>query len=141
MVANSEIEDFMVRCMTKVGTATDHAIALAKCLSAADYRGHFSHGLNRLGILLIRFNIFHEITLKCCLLNKLDKYVHDIKTGLTCSSGEPKIIKESSATALVDGMNLLGPVVGNFCMSIAIKKAKESGIGMVVANRSTHYGE
>ena len=44
------------------------------------------------------------------------------------------------ATALVDGKNLLGPVVGNFCMDIAIKKAKEFGIGMVVARRSNHYG-
>jgi LDH2 family malate/lactate/ureidoglycolate dehydrogenase len=34
----------------------------------------------------------------------------------------------------------LGPVVGNFCMDIAIKKAKEFGIGMVVARRSNHYG-
>jgi len=59
---------------------------------------------------------------------------------LTQSSGEPVVVKESGATALVDGMNLLGPVVGNFCMSLAIKKAKEIGIGLVVANRSTHYG-
>ena len=27
-----------------------------------------------------------------------DKYVHDVKTGLTCASGEPSIVKESGAT-------------------------------------------
>lgn len=53
---------------------------------------------------------------------------------------EPKLIKDLGATALVDGMNLLGPVVGNFCMDLAIKKAKEFGIGMVVTKRSNHYG-
>lgn len=67
-------------------------------------------------------------------------YVRDIKTGTTLSDREPKVIKESNATALVDGNNLLGPVVGNFCMQLAIKKAKNIGIGIVVANRSNHYG-
>ena len=33
-----------------------------------------------------------------------------------------------------------GPAVGKFCMSLAIKKAKEVGIGIVVAKRSNHYG-
>ena len=67
-------------------------------------------------------------------------YVRNVKSGTTNSSMEPEIVKESPATALVDGNNLLGPVVGNFCMKLAIKKAKEVGIGMVVANRSNHYG-
>jgi len=40
----------------------------------------------------------------------------------------------------VDGGNLLGPVVGNFCMSLAIKKAKDAGIGWVVAKRTNHFG-
>ncbi len=44
------------------------------------------------------------------------------------------------ATALVDGCNLLGPVVGAFCMELAISKAKELGVGIVVAKHSTHYG-
>lgn len=33
----------------------------------------------------------------------------------------------------MDGRNLLGPVVGNFCMDLAVKKAKEAGVGMVNA--------
>lgn len=67
-------------------------------------------------------------------------YVRDVKTGTTNSKDEPTIIKESPATALVDGQNTLGPVVGNFSMQLAIRKAKQVGIGMVVANRSNHYG-
>lgn len=61
-------------------------------------------------------------------------YVHDIESGITVCKDEPKIRKETAATAYVDGRNLLGPVVGNFCMGLAIKKAKESGVGWVVAN-------
>ncbi len=60
-------------------------------------------------------------------------YVKDIQTGICAKDGEPVVVKESAATALVDGKNLLGPVVGNFCMNLAIKKAKEVGIGWVVA--------
>jgi LDH2 family malate/lactate/ureidoglycolate dehydrogenase len=42
-------------------------------------------------------------------------------------------LKETAATAYVDGQNGLGPVVGNYCMDLAIKKAKGSGVGWVVA--------
>ena len=65
----------------------------------------------------------------------------DVQKGTTNSVEEPSVLKESPATALVDGNNLLGPVVGNFCMKLAIQKAKEVGIGLVVAQRSTHYGK
>jgi LDH2 family malate/lactate/ureidoglycolate dehydrogenase len=64
----------------------------------------------------------------------------DVKEGIINFNDEPKILKEAVATAWVDGMNLLGPVVGNFCMNLAIEKAKKCGIGMVVAKRSNHYG-
>ena len=40
----------------------------------------------------------------------------------------------------MDGNNLLGPVVGNFCSDLAVKKAKETGVGWVVTKGSNHYG-
>ena len=49
LVAIPEIKHFVNRCMTKVGTNSKHANELAEVLVAADHRGHFSHGLNRLG--------------------------------------------------------------------------------------------
>lgn len=61
-------------------------------------------------------------------------YVHDIASGITVSDREPHIINEKAATAYVDGCNLLGPVVGDFCMKLAIQKAKSSGVGFVTAN-------
>lgn len=63
-----------------------------------------------------------------------DMYVKDIQTKICEKDGEPAVVKETAATALVDGKNLLGPVVGNFCMNLAIKKAKDVGIGWVVAH-------
>ena len=60
-------------------------------------------------------------------------YVHDIRSGITVSNTEPVILRETAATAHVDGNNVLGPVVGNFCMDLAINKSKSAGIGFVVA--------
>ena len=62
-----------------------------------------------------------------------EMYVKDVKSGTTVSDKEPVILKELAGTAWVDGNNLLGPCVGKFCIDLAIKKAKEAGIGMVVA--------
>lgn len=67
-----------------------------------------------------------------------DMYAHDIETKTTVSDIEPKLLRETAATAHVDGMNTLGPVVGNFCMDIAISKAKDVGIGFVVAKGTWH---
>ncbi|XP_076313421.1 uncharacterized protein LOC143226392 [Tachypleus tridentatus] len=49
IISLPEIHRFMERCMTKVGTSESDAKALADVLVAGDHRGHFSHGLNRLG--------------------------------------------------------------------------------------------
>ncbi|XP_013772479.1 uncharacterized protein LOC106457588 [Limulus polyphemus] len=117
VVSVPEIRCFMERCMTKVGTRESDAKALAEVLVAGDNRGHFSHGLNR-----------------------LEMYVNDVQKKICCVEGQPEIINETAATAYIDGKNLLGPVVGNFSMKLAIKKAKESGIGWVVAKGSNHYG-
>jgi LDH2 family malate/lactate/ureidoglycolate dehydrogenase len=81
----------MVDCMVFMSTPRHHAVSLANNLMAADYRGHFSHGLNRLGM-----------------------YVTDIKSGNCDPTAEPKVLKESVATAWVDGNNGLGVVVGEF---------------------------
>ncbi|XP_075905389.1 putative oxidoreductase YjmC isoform X2 [Nelusetta ayraudi] len=117
LISKVEVQGFIERCMVAVGTKPHHARSLAEVLVEGDHRGHYSHGLNR-----------------------MDMYVKDIKTGICAKDGEPVVEKESAATALVDGRNLLGPVVGNFCMKLAIQKAKEVGIGWVVAHGSNHYG-
>uniref|UniRef100_A0A8C4Q6Z6 Malate dehydrogenase n=1 Tax=Eptatretus burgeri TaxID=7764 RepID=A0A8C4Q6Z6_EPTBU len=116
-VSKTDAAHFIQQCMEAAGSNTAHAKALAEVLVEGDYRGHFSHGLNR-----------------------LDMYVKDIQSGICSAQGEPLVEKETAATALVDGRNLLGPVVGNFCMDLAIQKAREAGIGWVVAKGSNHYG-
>ena len=48
-VAVDDVESFVERCMAAVGTPSEHCRSLAQVLVAGDFRGHFSHGLNRLG--------------------------------------------------------------------------------------------
>ena len=62
-----------------------------------------------------------------------ETYVNDISSKTTLCSKEPTVLSEKAASAYVDGQNLLGPVVGNFSMQLAIKKAKQAGIGWVTA--------
>ncbi|CAF0884261.1 unnamed protein product, partial [Didymodactylos carnosus] len=117
IISKDEIHSFIVKCMLRVGTKPSHAAELANNLACADYRGHYSHGLNR-----------------------LDMYVEDVKSGTTERKGEPQIMKNNGATALVDGKNLLGPVVGSYCMDLAIEKAKKFGVGVVSCRHSNHFG-
>ena len=49
IVPRGEVKRFIVDCMSSVKTSFEHAEKLADNLCAADYRGHYSHGLNRLG--------------------------------------------------------------------------------------------
>uniref|UniRef100_A0A0N5AUT6 Malate/L-lactate dehydrogenase n=1 Tax=Syphacia muris TaxID=451379 RepID=A0A0N5AUT6_9BILA len=112
-----QIRNFIVKCLAKYDCNLEHAGQLADTLICADYRGHYSHGISRLYV-----------------------YVEDIATKSCAASGKPKILKRKGATAWVDGQNLLGPVVGNYCMQLAVDIAKDVGIGWVVVKNSNHFG-
>lgn len=49
LVQVKEVNAFLQRAIEAAGAAAPHAASLAEVLVAADRRGHFSHGLNRLG--------------------------------------------------------------------------------------------
>ena len=73
--------------MEASGAIPRHAACLADVLLAADLRGHYSHGLNR-----------------------LEMYTRDICEGLCDGKATPVVVKETSATAFVDARNGLGMV-------------------------------
>lgn len=73
-------------------------------------------------------------------MNRLEMYLNDLSTGVIDGFAEPQILKETAATAWVDGNNALGAGVGRFCMDLAIQKAKNVGVGWVCAKHSNHYG-
>ena len=55
-------------------------------------------------------------------------------------NAKPSIVRETASTALIEGNNSLGAVVGNFAMGVAIEKAKTTGVGWVTVRGSNHFG-
>jgi len=53
IIARNEMRSFIKNAMIAVGTNSSHAEILADVLVTGDYRGHYSHGLNRLGLNII----------------------------------------------------------------------------------------
>jgi LDH2 family malate/lactate/ureidoglycolate dehydrogenase len=99
------------------GVPAEDAAVIAHCLVSADLRGVDTHGLCRLPIYLER--------VRKGLINPNPKL-------------EPKRVTPVAAT--LDGQNGFGFVIGTRAMQEAISMARESGIGVVSARRSTHFG-
>jgi LDH2 family malate/lactate/ureidoglycolate dehydrogenase len=84
----------------------------------SDRRGIESHGCNR----------FKAI------------YIDRLQEGIQKPVTEFEIVRETPTTAVVDGHDGMGMIVGYKSMQMAIDKAKKYGMGMVAARNSTHYG-
>lgn len=112
-----EAKKFMKNCFLAVGASAENAETVSSNLLEADYRGHYSHGMNR-----------------------LEMYIRDIQDGTTDANVLPVVLNETVSTAYLDGKNGLGAVIGKKAMEIAIQKAQETGIGFVAAKGSNHYG-
>src|SRR5215218_1609820 len=93
------------------------AAGATKALLAADLRGIDSHGAARLG-----------------------GYIRLIEAGRIKPSATPKIIRQTPATATIDGDKGLGLTVAPFAMQTAIEKAKGVGTGWVSVKNSNHFG-
>jgi LDH2 family malate/lactate/ureidoglycolate dehydrogenase len=113
------MEAFMVDVFKGIGVPAEDAAVCADILIAADKRGIDSHGVGRL----------KPIYYDRIVAQKIQEPVTEFE-----------IVREHAATAVVDGHHGMGMVVAKRCMQMAIDKAAEFGIGMVVARNSTHYG-
>jgi len=124
MAANKSIVDwktiteFVIDAFVGYGVPEEEAKIVADVLLESDRRGIESHGVNR-------FKPF---------------YLDRIKAGIQKPTTNLEILKETKTTAVVDGHDGMGQIIGYRCMSMAIEKAKEYGMGMVAARGSTHYG-
>ena len=111
-------EDFITEVFVKVGVPRADAGICADVLLESDRRGIESHGCNR----------FKPI------------YIDRIEEGILNPKTEFEIVKEGATTAVADGHNGMGMVIGFKAMELAIEKAKKYGMGMVAVRNSTHYG-
>lgn len=112
------VEKFMVKVLTKAGVPEDDAKIITDVLMKADKLGFDSHGVNRLKPI----------------------YLDRIKDGILDPVTNFEVVRESPATAVIDGHNGMGHVIAYKSMAMAIEKAKKYGMGMVAVRNSTHYG-
>ncbi|NLW70070.1 MAG: Ldh family oxidoreductase, partial [Eubacteriaceae bacterium] len=112
------ITNFVIDAFVGYGVPREDAEICADVLLESDKRGIDSHGVNR----------FKPI------------YVDRIKAGIQSPTTKIDVIKEFGATAVIDGNNGMGQVIGHYGMSLALEKAHKYGIGMVAVRNSTHYG-
>jgi LDH2 family malate/lactate/ureidoglycolate dehydrogenase len=112
------ITDFVVDAFVGVGVPREDAEICADVLLESDKRGIESHGVNR----------FKPI------------YIDRINIGIQNPVTNFEILRETPTTAVVDGHDGMGQVIGYKAMKMAIEKAKKYGMGMVAVRNSCHYG-
>jgi uncharacterized oxidoreductase len=67
-------------------------------------------------------------------------YVSAIREGRSQVQGTPTVLRETPCTAVVDGGGALGQLGGRFAIQLAMKKAKEHGLGAVTLRNTSHLG-
>jgi LDH2 family malate/lactate/ureidoglycolate dehydrogenase len=112
------MNSFLIDAFVGYGVPKEDAVICADVLLESDRRGIESHGVNR----------FKPI------------YIDRIVAGIQEPVTEIEILKESPTTAVLDANDGMGMVASHRAMDIAIEKAKEFGMSMVVVRNSTHYG-
>jgi LDH2 family malate/lactate/ureidoglycolate dehydrogenase len=117
VVQEKALRSFCEQVLTTLGVPKADAQIVTDVLVVADLRGIASHGVARLG-----------------------RYVTGLKKGFMKPTDQSRVVKETKATALVDGGQSLGQVVGKRGMDLAIKKARDTAIGVVTVRNSNHYG-
>jgi len=117
-VSFDELERFIADCLVNAGVPREDAEIVGRVLIESDKRGIDSHGIGRLKHI----------------------YIDRIDAGILNPVTKIDVLKDEGATAVLDGNNGMGHVVGVRAMQMALSKAAGYGIGMVAAKNSSHYG-
>lgn len=112
------LRDFCGRVFRKCGVSAADARVAADVLVAADLRGIPSHGVARLRSF----------------------YVCRLQDGVMTPRPDVRIVRETPVTALLDGGGGLGHPTACRAMTLAIAKARRTGVGFVTVRNSNHFG-
>jgi len=112
-----ELMGFCTGLFQNYGFSHEHATEISKCLVETDMRGIRSHGTVR-----------------------VEMYLTQLEKGAINAKGQPKVVKETKTTAVIDGDKAAGAPVCEMAVRIAREKAAEYGMGMVTARASNHFG-
>ena len=109
---------FAAAVLEKAGLAAGDAQAAARLIVAADLRGIDTHGVAHLGPF----------------------YVTRLQKGHINRTPSFRVESHAAATAVMDGDNGMGFLVGQAAMAEAITRAEQVGVGLVAVHNSTHFG-
>ena len=110
-------KELISEILTKIGLKKEDAEIVAEATLDADLKGFTSHGIGR-----------------------FPQYINAINRGNINIEGEIDIERETDSIALMNGNGLFGQVVAYKAMKLAIKKAKNVGIGAVGTHDANHFG-
>ena len=108
---------FCVKVFQGYGFTEEQGNQITNVLLEADLSGIESHGIQR-----------------------LIRYHKEITSGMVQLSAKPEIVFETPLSAVIEGNDCMGQILGVQAMQLAIDKAKKSGFGMVTVRNSNHYG-
>ncbi len=117
VVAATDLQRYAAALLERLGVNASDAQFTASALVASNLRGVDSHG-----VALLRY------------------YLEQLEHGDMDAQGEPDLVHQSGATALVDGFNAVGQLVARFASDQAIRLAMDHGVGIVSVKRSNHFG-
>ena len=116
-VSYEKLQQFCVEVFKGYGFTQQQAQQITEVLLEADLSGIESHGIQR-----------------------LIRYHKEITEGLVKIDAMPEVVFETPLSAVIEGNDAMGQLLGVEAMQMAIDKAKAHGFGMVTVRNSNHYG-
>lgn len=113
----ADLQRYSAQLLEGLGLNASDAQFTASALVASNLRGVDSHG-----VALLRY------------------YLEQLECGDMDPQGEPDVVQQSGATALIDGFNAVGQLVARMASDTAIRLAMDHGVGIVSTRRSNHFG-
>ena len=117
IITEETIERISRGVLRAAGATDEHAKTVAHHLADANLAGHDSHGFIR-----------------------IPQYVRDIREGRLDPVAQSEVVGEHMAMGQVNGNGTFGQVVAAFATRLAMKKAREYGIGLVTMYNLGHTG-
>lgn len=108
---------FSLDAYVRFGFSDEESKIITDVLLLSDLYGIESHGMQR----MVRYHM-------------------GIKKGMIDVSAKPAVVFETPLSAVIDGRDGMGQLIGRHAMELAIKKAKERGVGIITVRNSNHYG-
>lgn len=112
-----ELKTFCTDAFLEFGFSKEECEIIVDVLLTSDLYGIESHGMQR-----------------------LVRYHKGIEKGLIKIDATPEIVAETPVSAVIEGNDGMGQLLGHKAMTLAIEKAKKVGMAVVTVRNSNHYG-